>query len=192
MTSRGQLSMLPFEANSFETFPDIWQRDLLKHFFLMATHIIFQCPVCQERRLTSPSSPEAHVQCSECGWQRNEGAGDFENGHLKRCRICGCDDVWRQKDFPPGLGLAMAGTAAILSCIAWAMYQPVVALVILMLAALIDMVLYSWMGDMLVCYRCGARHRQTPMDEQHPGFNLETAERYRQQQKSQARQETAG
>ena len=39
----------------------------------------------------------------------------------------------------------------------------------------------SFMGDMLVCYRCGARHRQTAMAEEHPRFDLETAERYRQQ-----------
>ena len=56
-------------------------------------------------------------------------------------------------------------------------------------AALIDMVLYSWMGDMLVCYRCGARHRKSAMDEAHPRFDLETAERYRQQQ---LRQRQAG
>ncbi len=72
-------------------------------------------------------------------------------------------------------------TAAILSCTAWAFYQPLLALGILMAAALIDMILYSFMGDMLVCYRCGARHRRTAMDEQHARFDLETAERYRQQ-----------
>jgi len=79
------------------------------------------------------------------------------------------------------LGLALVATAAICSCVAWAWYQPIAAGVILGVAALADMVLYTRMGDMLVCYRCGARHRQTTMDEEHPRFDLETAERYRQQ-----------
>ena len=55
------------------------------------------------------------------------------------------------------------------------------AMGILMAAALIDMVLFAFMGDMLVCYRCGARHRRTTMAQEHPRFDLETAERYRQQ-----------
>lgn len=131
--------------------------------------------------MTAPEPANGPVNCDECGWNRNEGSEDFSEGHLCRCRICGCQDLWRQKDFPPALGLALVATAAILSCAAWAFYQPLIALGILMAAALIDMVLYSFMGDMLVCYRCGARHRRTSMDEQHPRFDLETAERYRQQ-----------
>lgn len=147
----------------------------------MASHIIFQCPVCEKRTVSSPESPNALVRCNECQWSRDEGADDFADGSLCRCRICGCQDLWRQKDFPPALGLALVAAAAILSCTAYAFYRPLLALGILMVAALFDMVLYSYMGDMLVCYRCGARHRRTAMNEQHPRFDLETAERYRQQ-----------
>lgn len=147
----------------------------------MATHIIFQCPSCQKRKLTAPEPPDAEVRCDECHWRRDEGAGDFRDGNLVRCRICGCEDLWRQKDFPPGLGLLMAGTAATLSIIAYAMYMPILALAILMAAALVDMILYSRMGDMLVCYRCKSRHRKTAMHDEHPTFDLETEERYRQQ-----------
>ena len=147
----------------------------------MASHIIFQCPVCDKRSVTAPIPGEAEVRCDSCEWRRDEGLDDFTDGNLCRCRICGCQDLWRQKDFPPALGLALVATAAILSCTAWAFYQPLLALGILMVAALFDMILYSFMGDMLVCYRCGARHRRTAMDEQHPKFDLETAERYRQQ-----------
>lgn len=147
----------------------------------MTTHIIFQCPVCQQRRRAAPEPVEAAVCCGECQWKRDEGGLDFANGHLCRCRVCGCGDLWRQKDFPPALGLALVATAAILSCIAWAFYKPAVAIGILMFAGLIDMVLYTMMGDMLVCYRCGARHRRTTISDEHPRFDLETAERYRQQ-----------
>ena len=148
----------------------------------MASHIIFQCPVCQRRGVTAPEPEDAAVSCPECAWTRNEGRGDFSAGHLCRCRICGCQDIWRQKDFPPVLGLALVATAAILSCAAWAFYQPLTAIGILMATALLDMVLYASMGDMLVCYRCGARHRRTSMTAEHARFDLETAERYRQQE----------
>jgi hypothetical protein len=74
-------------------------------------------------------------------------------------------------------------TAATISCVAWAWYQPLLAIGALMVAALIDMVLYTFMGDMLVCYRCAARHRKSAMSAQHPRYDLETAERYRQEER---------
>jgi hypothetical protein len=149
----------------------------------MPTQIIFQCPVCQSRRSDLPEGDAGAVHCDGCGWSRDEGPADFVDGCLTRCRICGCQDLWRQKDFPPALGLAIVAIAGITSCVAWAWYRPLVAIGILMAAALIDMVLYLFMGDMLVCYRCGARHRRTQIQEQHPAFDLEIQERSRQQQR---------
>jgi hypothetical protein len=146
----------------------------------MAGHVVFQCPSCQTRRLTAPQPETGAVSCDGCGWQRDLGGDDYRDGKLCRCRICGCDDLWRQKDFPPALGLAIVAVAAISSCIAWGYYQPAVAIGCLFAAALLDMLLFLVMGDMLVCYRCGARHRQGVVDERHPKFDLETAERYRQ------------
>ena len=149
----------------------------------MAGHIIFQCPVCQTRQVTAPEPADGPVRCDGCKWTRDEGGGDFSAGLLQRCRICGCQDLWRQKDFPPALGLAIVATAATISCVAWAWYQPLLAIGALMVAALIDMVLYTFMGDMLVCYRCAARHRKSAMSAQHPRYDLETAERYRQEER---------
>ncbi len=152
-------------------------------------HIIFQCPVCGRQSMSAPQSPQAAVGC-ECGWSRNEGAGDFAGGSLSRCRICGCEDLWRQKDFPPALGLFFVAMGIILSSVAWSKHEPALALGILMGFALLDMLLYTFMGDMLVCYRCRARHRKTAMDDHHPKFDLEVAERYRQQERRS--QEKAG
>jgi len=147
----------------------------------MAGHIIFQCPACQARQVTSPQPADAAVGCSACQWTRDEGVADYSEGYLCRCRICGCQDLWRQKDFPPALGLVIVGTAATISCVAWAYYRPILAIGSLMAAALVDMVLYTFMGDMLVCYRCAARHRKSGIDERHFRYDLETAERYRQE-----------
>ncbi len=142
-------------------------------------HIIFQCPVCGKQSLFSPTPPTQAVQC-ECGWTRDEGQDDFRDGTLSRCRICGCEDLWRQKDFPPGLGLFFVAMGIILSSLAWSYHRPTMALGVLMSFALVDLLLYTFMGDMLVCYRCRSRHRRTAMDEAHSKFDLETAERYRQ------------
>lgn len=147
--------------------------------------VIFECPVCMSRTACDPTPADGPVQCGSCDWKRDEGQSDFDGDYCQRCRICGCDDLWRQKDFPPALGLAMVGLAILLTTIAWAYYEPSWAMGILMVFALVDMVLYAYMTDMLVCYRCRARHRKTVLNDQHTGFNLELSERYVQMKKRQ-------
>ena len=77
----------------------------------------------------------------------------------------------------------MVGLGVLLSTIAWTMYMPVTAIAVLMMFAAIDLILYWLMPDVLVCYRCQARHRHANLDGQQPRFSLETAERYRQESK---------
>jgi len=98
------------------------------------------------------------------------------------CLVCGCGDLWRQKDFPVRLGLLMVGLGAVGSTVAWMWYEPLWAIGILMAFALVDLLLFLFMPDVLVCYRCGARHRAAALDESVPHFNLEVAEKYRQEQ----------
>ena len=147
--------------------------------------VIFECPVCLKRTSCDPRPREAAVHCQHCDWSRDEGPTDFNGEFCKRCRICGCDDLWRQKDFPPALGLLMVGFAIVLYLAASAYYEPEWALGILLAFALVDMVLYSYMTDMLVCYRCRSRHRKTALNDDYIGFNLELSERYVQMKKRQ-------
>ena len=72
-----------------------------------------------------------------------------------------------------------------LSSIFWSRHEPNWALGVLMAFALVDLLLYTFMDDMLVCYRCRARHRRTALDEGHVDFDLEVSERYIQMKKRQ-------
>jgi hypothetical protein len=96
------------------------------------------------------------------------------------CLVCGCADLWRQKDFPQRLGLLMVGAGIVLSTAAYALWQPALALGILMAFALVDFFLFLFMKDVLVCYRCGARHGGFVPTSQ-ATFDLEVNERYRQE-----------
>jgi len=143
--------------------------------------VTFRCPRCQNQtRLDSAESAES-LRCAQCDWTREIGPDDVDGGRPTRCLACGCSDLWRQKDFPQKLGLLFVGLGIVLSTIAWAYHRPVVALGTLMAFALCDLLLYVAMRDVLVCYRCGARFRQALPPQDHPSFNLETAERYRQE-----------
>jgi hypothetical protein len=74
----------------------------------------------------------------------------------------------------------MVGAAILLSTIAYAFWQPVLAIGILMGFALVDALFYLIMQDVSVCYRCAARHAGFELADAHT-FDLEVAERYRQE-----------
>ena len=74
----------------------------------------------------------------------------------------------------------MVGTGIVLSTIAYALWHPALSLGILMAFALVDFLLFVFMRDVLVCYRCGARHGGfEPVSR--AAFDLEVGERYRQE-----------
>lgn len=144
--------------------------------------LIFRCPRCQQTSRVEVSKSLETLECESCDWSRAVQAGELDDQELpQRCLACSCDDLWRQKDFPQKVGLLIVGLGILLSTIAWAYFQILLAIGILMGFALLDLALYSLMSDVLVCYSCGARHRHIDPDERHLGFNLETAERHRQE-----------
>ena len=144
--------------------------------------LIYQCPKCDAPNIEVVSADTSKLSCSSGDWSRDISTADIEDDRPKRCLCCGNEDLWRQKDFPQALGLLMLVTGGTLSTIAWWYVEPVWALGILLVFAAIDMVLYAVMNDVLVCYRCSARHRKANIHDDHPRFNLELNERYRQEE----------
>jgi len=143
--------------------------------------VTFHCPGCQVTRRAGVGAQTPSLECGGCHWSRPVPDGMRDNAAPERCLVCGCDDLWRQKDFPQRVGLAMVALGALLSTIAWAYHLPATALGILLGFALVDLLLFVFMKDVLVCYRCHAQYRHVPFHEDQPRFNLETAERYRQE-----------
>ena len=143
--------------------------------------IEFHCPKCLKADACAVTPSTAVLACRHCGWNRPLGKGDLQNDAPTRCLACGCEDLWRQKDFPPALGVSIVAVGILLSTIATAWMLPVWAIGILMAFALVDMLLFFVMPDALVCYRCHARARQVTLTDGHPKFNLEVNERYRQE-----------
>ncbi|WP_437203511.1 hypothetical protein [Planctomicrobium sp. SH664] len=144
-------------------------------------YLTFICPHCDQ----SQRSPELRagdvLLCGDCEWKRPLSDEALQSTVPSECLRCGNPDLWRQKNFPQWLGLTFVAVGAVTSSIAWGYHRPILALAILMGFALLDMILYMVMPDVLVCYRCRTKHHQTEMGE-HAGFNHELAERYRQEQ----------
>jgi hypothetical protein len=144
-------------------------------------HVTFRCPACQQTGVAQVRAPGDVLACTHCGWRRIAADSDLSDERPASCLVCGNADLWRQKDFPQTWGLLAVAAGALFSSIAWYFHLPKTALGILMAFALADLLLYVVMPDLLVCYRCRAAHRGAPHTPDHPAFNHELAERYRQE-----------
>lgn len=143
--------------------------------------ISFDCPKCLMPVRGEVTSAGRGVMCSGCGWTKPLSEGDVRDETPVRCLVCGCEDLWRQKDFSPKLGVTIVAIGVAISTWFMVNMQPEWSLGTLMVFALADMVLYAVMRDRLVCYRCHACYRRVPRLEQMPAFDLEVNERYRQE-----------
>jgi hypothetical protein len=144
-------------------------------------HYQDRCPACDRPRVVEVHPQDGVITCPHCGESRVWPPETFRDGLPTCCLGCGNGDLWRQKDFPQGVGLMMVALGAILSSIAWAYHYPVLALVILGGFGLLDMVLFWVMPDVLVCYRCRARHRVGAAGTAFATYDHELGERYRQE-----------
>jgi hypothetical protein len=117
-------------------------------------------------------------QCPGCNHRLEVPA--TEAGVLDRCAVCGNAELYKKKDFPHWLGLALLAAACLAFVVLNALYQQWWAWGVLIGSALIDGILYLRVGDALVCYRCGAQYRGLATTEYKP-FELVIGERYRQE-----------
>lgn len=118
--------------------------------------------------------------CPSCSAADAVGPALDESGQLLRCACCGSPDLYRQKDFPQWLGMAFLAVACGLFFLFAIRYEYAIAWTILLGSAALDGLVYLVVGDVVVCYRCGAKHRGIPAKTYSP-FELATAERYRQE-----------
>jgi hypothetical protein len=99
---------------------------------------------------------------------------------LEECPKCGCRDLFVRKDFPQKLGLGFVIVAAIAFIIlAASRTNFYLGAMILCTAALIDVVLYTFVKRITVCYKCRAEFRDVPLNPKHEGFELAVGEKYR-------------
>lgn len=144
-------------------------------------YLTYHCPKCDQPNRSANLAELTELTCEHCDWSRpfDEESG-WREPAPRECLRCGNSDLWRQKHFPQWLGLLFVGAGALTSSIAWAYHRPILALGILMGFALIDMLLYLTMPDVLVCYRCKTKHHAADVSG-HGAFDHELGERYRQE-----------
>ena len=140
-------------------------------------NVLFVCPTCEAPARVSLDGP-CDWQCSTCDHRQHFDAGD---PGLPACAVCGNRELYKQKDFPHRFGLLVLVAAFVLSIFTYGWYEKWLTYAILIGTAVFDGALYLWVGDAIVCYRCGAYHKGfAPGPNQHP-FEIIVGERYRQE-----------
>lgn len=154
-------------------------------------HVTYHCANCQQAARAEFSADTALVRCPHCSHALQAPPGAMAEGTLRRCLVCPSTDLFLRKDFPQRLGVTIVVLGFIASSIAWAYYYQYLTFGILFLVALIDVVLYLFVPDALMCYRCGAMYRGVPGLDLHARFDLTVHEKHRQQQARLAQHEAA-
>ena len=133
------------------------------------------CPSCDAPGRVTPGATEWHCPACDHLVKLHEGGG------VSHCAACGNAELYRKKDFPHALGMSILVLACVASTITYWLYDKYLTWAILIGSAAFDGLLYLWVKDVVVCYRCHAEHRGVPRPERIAPFELTTHERYRQE-----------
>jgi len=145
--------------------------------------LTFECPQCHAVGSVAGVESAPTASCPGCKQPRALRREAFDEGGLASCSWCGTHDLYIQKDFPQGLGLAIVIAGFAVSTVFWYYEMPIPAYLVLLASALLDMVLYYKVPDVTICYRCLGQYRGAGAN---PGgrfhaFDLAIGERYRQE-----------
>jgi hypothetical protein len=145
--------------------------------------LTYECPSCGAIGHVSPVESTPVATCRVCSRSKELHPRAFEAGNLHACAWCATDELYLQKDFPQGLGLAIVVAGFVVSTVFWYYDMPIPALSVLLVSALVDMVLYRVVPNVTICYRCLGQYRGTGVNPEHRfgAFDLAIGERYRQE-----------
>jgi DNA-directed RNA polymerase subunit RPC12/RpoP len=164
-------------------------------------NVAYACPRCDRTASAVYEEHQTALDCPHCGHPAVVPTGAVHEGRVQRCLVCGGRELFVRKDFSQRLGVTIVVLGFAASCVTWYFHRVYATFGILFATALVDVLLYVLVGNMLECYRCHAQYRgKLGLGDpglgdhdlgdhdlgdhgfgNHEPFNLETHERCRQQ-----------
>lgn len=144
--------------------------------------VAFACPHCDATTQVEFTAVTRELKCAHCAQTIDVPADAVAGEKVERCLVCGSKELFIRKDFSQRLGVAIIATGFIASTITWFYYWRIATYCILFGSALLDVVLYFMVSNLLECYRCHSQYRGIPGLEAYEPFSLEVHEKYRQQE----------
>ena len=147
---------------------------------LRSMNVTYACSSCDAAVRQEFDEQSKSLACPACRHEITLPEGAVSGERVRRCLVCPSHDLYMRKDFPQRLGVLLVGIGIVGSSIAWYNANLPWTFGILFATALADLLLFMFVGNALMCYRCGAQYRGVAEMETHGQFNLETHEKYRQ------------
>jgi predicted nucleic acid-binding Zn ribbon protein len=145
-------------------------------------NVSYRCPHCNQIATALLAEDATEFACSQCTAAFQSPQGTIRDGEVTQCLVCPCKELYIRKDFSQNLGIGIVVAGAVISSVFWFYRMPLWTYGTLFATALIDVVLYMTVGNVLQCYQCQAQYRGLKSLDEHEGFDLETHEKHRQQQ----------
>ena len=141
--------------------------------------ILIACRKCAKEIRFEPANTD-HVQCPSCQSDVpvRVDRSILEEGVVRKCIACGHDTLYIQKDFNRTLGLAIVVAGSLGSLFFFSRGEPLYAILALVAMAVIDLVIYSVVGEVTVCYACHTIYRGFNKNPEHETFDLKNLEKY--------------
>jgi len=131
-------------------------------------NVEFVCEKCQKDVLADLGK-EGEVICPHCERKVQVHLSESmrNGGHVDRCVLCDKIRFYVQKDFNPRLGIIIFALG-----VAFSYHTKLISLVV---ATIIDVILYQVLKTVTVCYHCRAVYRGFEEDPNHRGFDHDLA-----------------
>jgi hypothetical protein len=115
-------------------------------------NVTFRCPHCDQLASADFGAAEREISCPSCATKWPIGDA-ITAGKLMRCLVCPSTELYLRKDFSQTVGVAIVVVGFLVSSIFWYYRMPLWTYGVLFATALIDVVLYVTVGNLLQCYR---------------------------------------
>lgn len=125
----------------------------------------FVCSQCRKDNLANLSSDIGEISCQHCRqvMPMKLSSSMQKGGKVDRCVLCDKIRFYVQKDFNPRLGLLIFAIGVIFSYHTYGLT--------LLIATIIDFILYKVLKTVTICYNCRAIYRGFEEDPTHRGFD---------------------
>ena len=139
-----------------------------------------KCRSCESEIAFSPQDVEKGFTCPHCRKPvpLRMDPSIKEAGVIRKCVACGHDTLYIQKDFNRNLGVGIVVAGCLTALYFFSRSQPVLGMLALVVSSGIDLLLYSIVGEVTVCYSCHAIYRGFARNPEHSTFELKDLEKY--------------
>ena len=144
--------------------------------------IRFLCPHCKRRELEfdPAEAGQDDSPCPSCDRPIHLRITDRvrHDNIVDHCVVCDCSQVYVQKDFNRTLGVCIFATGAVLFLFCAWKNRLIEGTLVWAAFAAADALLYKFLPDVTICYKCYAQYRDVSRNLNNQPFELGLAEKY--------------